>query len=162
MNGDLKDLNATFDTLRYEVTGKLLAPVDWSPIQEVDFESVPTEASAHETALYMEDTGWPTASLDDYVEYWDRQYYRFMREIPAEHQLLRIEACFQTTYGSHVRPEAILMQKVMDRRALGGLLSTTAVHDPETWPGFYMHGALELRDQWESKLLRAASWSPLS
>jgi hypothetical protein len=30
-----------------------------------------------------------------------------------------------------------------------------------TGPGSWMHEALELRDQWRSKLLRAAVWSPL-
>jgi hypothetical protein len=29
-------------------------------------------------------------------------------------------------------------------------------------PGTWMHEALELRDQWESKLLRTAAWSPFS
>jgi hypothetical protein len=28
-------------------------------------------------------------------------------------------------------------------------------------PGTWMHEALQLRDQWESKLLRTSSWSPL-
>jgi hypothetical protein len=27
-------------------------------------------------------------------------------------------------------------------------------------PGTWMHDALELRDQWQSRLLRAAAWSP--
>jgi hypothetical protein len=29
-------------------------------------------------------------------------------------------------------------------------------------PGNWMHDALEFRDQWRSKLLRTASWSPLN
>jgi len=28
-------------------------------------------------------------------------------------------------------------------------------------PGTFMHDALEVRDQWESRLLRTSSWSPL-
>jgi hypothetical protein len=28
-------------------------------------------------------------------------------------------------------------------------------------PGTWMHDALELRDRWESRLLRSARWSPL-
>ena len=44
--------------------------------------------------------------------------------------------------------------------ASSGLLS----HDfpPEhRRPGSYMYDALEFRDQWESRLLRTSSWSPL-
>ena len=29
-------------------------------------------------------------------------------------------------------------------------------------PGTWMHDALQLRDQWESKLLRSTRWSPLA
>jgi len=29
-------------------------------------------------------------------------------------------------------------------------------------PGTWMHDALGVRDQWESRLLRVASWSPLA
>ena len=28
-------------------------------------------------------------------------------------------------------------------------------------PGTWMHDALEVRDDWESRLLRSAAWSPL-
>jgi hypothetical protein len=28
-------------------------------------------------------------------------------------------------------------------------------------PGTFMHDALDVRDQWESRLLRTSSWSPL-
>jgi hypothetical protein len=28
-------------------------------------------------------------------------------------------------------------------------------------PGTWMHDALEVRDDWQSRLLRSASWSPL-
>src|ERR1700732_684127 len=34
--GDLSDLTARLDSYRYEVDGKLLAPVYWSVLQEVD------------------------------------------------------------------------------------------------------------------------------
>jgi len=32
-------------------------------------------------------------------------------------------------------------------------------HGPTTWPGTYMTKGLEIRDQWESKLLRTSTWS---
>jgi len=64
-------------------------------------------------------------------------------------------------HGSGIRPEAILMQKVMSFDTLGRLLTTAEEHDPTTWPGTYMAKGLEVRDQWESKLLRTSAWSPL-
>ena len=47
-----------------------------------------------------------------------------------------------------------------DMRALVRLL-TTDMPEEMARPGNWMHDALEFRDQWRSKLLRTASWSPL-
>jgi hypothetical protein len=109
----------------------------------------------------MQDTGWPDAPLDDYIELWDREYWHFMRQIPPDKKLLDIVACFQVAHGSGIRPEAILMQKIMNFSTLGNLLTSVEKHDPDTWPGSYMAKGLEVRDQWESKLLRTSTWSPL-
>lgn len=160
-SGDLAACLLRLDQCRYEVVGKLLQPVSWSPMQEIALEEVPVSGGEREPVLYMEDTGWPTAPLDDYIEYWDTDYYQVMKAQPRERQLLEIAGCFQTAFGSHLRPEAILLQRILDHRALGALLTSTQRYDPESWPGSYMHGALTLRDQWESRLLRSSVWSPL-
>jgi hypothetical protein len=78
----------------------------------------------------------------------------------AHSKLLKIEACFQTALGAGRRPEAILMQKVIDHGALLGLLETETPAAMKQ-PGTFMHDALQVRDQWESRLLRTSSWSPL-
>jgi hypothetical protein len=161
LQGDLSELHARLDANRYEVVGKLLTPVYWSALQELDLASVPTDGCEHDLSVYMEDTGWPDAPLDDYIELWDHDYWHFMRQIPPEKKLLDIQACFQVAHGSGIRPEAILMQKIMNFSTLGNLLTSVEVHDPTTWPGSYMAKGLELRDQWESKLLRTSKWSPL-
>jgi len=45
-----------------------IQPLPWSPLNEVDLASVPTDPSAeHELTLYMEDTGWPYVPIDDYT-----------------------------------------------------------------------------------------------
>ena len=159
--GDLSDLTSRLDAERYEVTGKLLTPVHWSPMQELDLAEVPTDGREHELSVYMQDTGWPDASLDDYIELWNHDYWHFMRQIPPERKLLDILACFQVAYGSGIRPEAILLQKVMNFSTLGHLLTSVEEYDPTKWPGTYMTKGLDLRDQWESKLLRTSSWSPI-
>jgi hypothetical protein len=161
VGGDLAALTTRLHTCRHEVEGKLLHPVYWSALQQVDLDSVPTDGRTHELSVYMQDTGWPDAPLDEYIELWDHDYWQIMRQTPPEKKLLDIQACFQVAFGSGIRPEAILMQKIMNFDTLGRLLTTAEEHDPTTWPGTYMAKGLEIRDQWESKLLRTSAWSPL-
>lgn len=159
--GPLREWSRAVGELRHHVDGKILVPVEWSPLQDVDLADVPVDGAEHDQSLYMEDTGWPTAALDDYVAFWDTDYFRMMRRTPADRRILDIQACFQVAYGTHRRPEAVLMQKIVDYRLLTNLITEPAEYDPSTWPGSYMHGALDYRDQWESKLLRTSRWSPL-
>ena len=88
--GDLRPWMRELDNLRHEVTGKLLLPVSWSPLQTVDLASVPTNGDTHPLSLFMEDTGWPYAPLDDYIRFWDDEYFQIMRSLPREHQILEI------------------------------------------------------------------------
>src|SRR5439155_13494737 len=46
--GDLQTQMRELDELRHDVRGKLLLPLYWSPLQEVDFGEVPTDGSEHE------------------------------------------------------------------------------------------------------------------
>ncbi|HLH27478.1 MAG TPA: hypothetical protein VKW77_01105 [Acidimicrobiales bacterium] len=159
--GDLRDLDRRTDACRYESEGKMLLPVAWSELQEVDLGEVPSDGREHEPTLYMQDTGWPDAPLEDYVNLWNDDYWAIMRRVPAEHRLLDVVACFEVAHGTGVRPEAMLMQKIVNLELLGRLLTETREYDPSTWPGSYMAKGLELRDQWESKLLRTSRWSPI-
>jgi hypothetical protein len=158
--GDLKAWMAELDRLRHDVSGKLLLPVEWSPLQELDLAAVPAHGEDHELTIYMEDTGWPHAALDDYIDFWGRVYWPMLRDQPADRRLLEIQATFQVAHGTHRRREAVLLQKVHNHQGLLHLLT----HDtaPEyKQPGRFMHDALAYRDQWESKLLRTSAWSPL-
>src|SRR5689334_13521984 len=68
-SGDLRSFAADVDGMRREVKGKLLLPVDWSPMGALDLATVPTDGREHEAALYMEDSAWPyEAKLDTYLE----------------------------------------------------------------------------------------------
>lgn len=157
--GDLQSWMRKLDELRYDVTGKLLVPVHWSPLQEVDLDAVPTDGRSHEPSLFMQDTGWPYSPLDDYIQAWHDIYYVPMQKAPEDRRLLDIQACFQVAHGTHHRNEAVLWQKIVNHQGLLGLL-TREVAEEHKQPGSYMHDALEYRDQWESQLLRTASWSP--
>ena len=159
-SGDLQKWMCELDELRRDVTGKMLMPVYWSPLQEVDLAAVPSDGREHEASLFMEDTGWPYSSLDDYIQMWDVDYYQILSQYPADRMLLDIQACFQVAHGTHQRREAILWQKIMNHDALLKLLAneTAAEHKGE---GSYMQKALEYRDDWQSRLLRTSQWSPL-
>lgn len=157
-DGDLRQWAREVDELRHGVVGKLMVPVSWSPMQELDLAAVPTGGVEHELSIYMEDTGWPHAPIDDYVAFWETHYYGPMREQASA--LLDIQAVFRTAFGTGRRKEAVLMQKVVNHQALLGLL-TTEVPQAMRRPGAFMHDALQYRDQWESKLLRTSAWSPL-
>ena len=50
------------------------------------------------------------------------------------------------------------------RAATDALLALMTFETPPEYraPGTWMHDALEVRDRWESRLLRTTGWSPLS
>jgi hypothetical protein len=74
--------------------------------------------------------------------------------------LLDIQACFQIAHGTHQRREAILWQKIVNHDALLHLLANETPAEYKG-PDGYMQKALEYRDDWQSRLLRTSSWSPL-
>jgi hypothetical protein len=158
--GDLSESVTKQDGLRHSVDAKLLLPVPWSDMQEVDLAVVPADGATHELSLYMEDTGWPSAPLGEYVEFWGRTYYPAIMGRPPGERLLDIQASFQVAHGAGHRPEAILMQKVVDHDRLLALLAHETAPQFRQ-PGTFMHDALAYRDQWVSRLLRTSSWSPL-
>lgn len=159
-SGDLQEWIRELDTLRHDVTGKMLLPVDWSPLQEMDLTTVPTDGATHALSLFMEDTGWPSAPLDDYIRMWDEIYYR---PYSVTSQILDIQACFQVAHGSHRRREAMLWQKISPANDYATLvrLLTADIGPEQRGPGTYMFDALKYRDQWRSRLLRTSAWSPL-
>ena len=159
--GELSAWAARTDQLRYESVSKLLLPVAWSPLGDLDLAAVPAVAADHEPTLFMEDTGWPSASLDDYVRFWGDEYHPLLaRQSPAT-RLLEIQACWVPAHGTGRRPEAILWQRIHNLDRLVELLSTEVAPERKA-AGTYMANALAYRDQWESRLLRTAAWSPRS
>jgi hypothetical protein len=161
--GDLEKLAVRLDELRRDVTAKLLVPLPWSLLQRVDLDAVPAAPGDHEPAVFMEDTVWPhEGRLEEYVERSGSHYAREMaRQREKGRALLEIQAAFRTAYGSGRRREIVLWQKVTRLDALGALVASEVPAKLEA-PGTWMHDALEIRDQWQSRLLRSARWSPWS
>jgi hypothetical protein len=158
--GDLRGWAADLDRLRHEVKGKLMLPVDWSPMCDIDLTTVPTDARTHEPALYMEDSAWPYESkLDTYLEK-ARTHYAPSLEEKSERSLLTLLGVFQAALGAPRRREVVLWQRVDFPDRLPALF-TRELPAQVKGRGTWMHDALEVRDDWESRLLRSAAWSPL-
>ena len=117
---------------------------------------VSASPAEHEPSLYMEDTGWPfEGKLDDYVRALGEWYEPMVRKSP----LIEVQAFLQPAAGAGPRREVVLVQKLKDHSQLLRLLT---YEEPESYPAdSWMTKALTLRDQWESRLLRTAPWSPL-
>jgi len=156
--GDLQKWMRDLDELRHDVEAKLLVPLPWSPRKDVKFDQVPADGREHELTLYMEDTMWPYE--DKFDEYIERCGEVYSKSLDRPNPLLTIEAAFQPALGSHLRREVALMQRIHDPQALLKLLQTEIPLE-HRGQGTWMHDALELRDQWTSRLLRTSAWSPL-
>jgi hypothetical protein len=159
--GDLREWAADVDRLRHDVTGKVLVPLPWSPLTDTDLAAVPVEDAHHGLSLYMEDTAWPhEGMLDDYLEAARSHYAPSLTEPGRGRGFLELQAVFQTAWGTGRRREVVLWQKVKDPSRITPLV-TSEVPDEHRAPGTWMHDALRVRDDWESRLLRTTSWSPL-
>lgn len=158
--GDLQAWMREVDTLRHDVVGKVLVPLHWSPVQAMDLDAVPADGRRHDLTLYMEDTMWPyPGRLQDYIDASGSVYSKSLGAGRSE-PFLTIELALQPAFATHVRGEVVLMQKIHDLDRLQWLLTNDM--PPEIrGPGTWMHEALAVRDQWESKLLRTSTWSPL-
>ncbi len=65
--GDLRSEAERLDALRHDVTSKILVPLPWSPLQEVDL-GPHSPTPGEKPALFMEDTVWPyEGRLEAYV-----------------------------------------------------------------------------------------------
>jgi len=162
-HGPLQELAVKLDAHRHDVEAKLLEPLPWSPLRDIELASVPATGADHELTLYMEDTVWPReGKLEEYVE---RSGAHYAREMAGHEQagraMLQVQAGFRTVFGSGRRREIVLWQKVVDPRLVLGLLTREVPAELQR-PGSWMHDALALRDQWQSRLLRTTRWSPLA
>lgn len=157
--GNMREWVGAVDRLRHDSVSSLLAPLPWSELQEMELSGVPAEPTAHEPVLFMEDTATPhEGRIHDYVEVAGRQYAPSLRR---RNPLLEMVAAWQPAFGAGRRREVVLWQRVVDNQALLRLFTTVLPAQMKA-PGTWMHDALEVRDQWTSRLLRTSEWSPLA
>lgn len=165
-HGDLRTWRADIDALRHEAASKVLAPTAFSPLTTLDLDAVPVVAAephGRDLPLYMEDTAWPhPGGLDAYLEGAGSLYIRTLAQAAKyDVDILELVAAFTPVYGSGPAREVVLWQRV-SRPELLGPLFRREVPPEHRGPGTWMHDALDLRDRWESRLLRVAPWSPLA
>ncbi len=157
--GDLQAWARRLDGLQHRSRGRVLAPLDWSPSIGT-LADIPTGPVDHEPTIYMEDTMWPfPGQLDEYVEA-AGAVYRPTIGAEGAHVGLSIQLAVQTMAGAGRHPEVTLLQRLPGLPPLLRLL-TEDLPAAVTGPGSWMQRALGLRDQWQSRLLRTAPWSPL-
>jgi hypothetical protein len=162
-DGPLRSWAHDVDQTRHTVHGKLLFTVPWAPPLVEDLDAVPTEPADHPLTLFMEDTAWPhDGMLDDYLEKARTHYAPSLVEsAKGGRAILELLTAFQTAWGTGRRSEVVLWQRIVENARLQRLLETEV--PPEyRGPGSWMHDALEVRDDWESRLLRTSRWSPLT
>lgn len=161
-HGDLAGWLARVDGMRHHCEAKILTPVSWSPRQEIDLSTVPISGEEHELSLFMEDTAWPyPGGLQAYLDAAGTLYDTTLaKSKEGGRSIIELEAAYQPVFGSHKTTEVILWQRVVNQKALLYLLAND-LPPTATAPGTWMHDALAVRDQWESRILRSTSWSPL-
>ena len=162
--GDLHDASRELDQLRHEVTGKIFTPASWAPIIPGDLGSVPADTKLdHEPTLFMEDTAWPyDGMLLDYLAKAEAQYAPSIAQSGASGTaIIELQTLLHTAWGTGQRAEVLLWQKIVDQDRLWNLFATELPPQAKA-PGTWMNDALEVRDDWRSRLLRTTRWSPLS
>ncbi|MEY2476436.1 MAG: hypothetical protein QOG87_1751 [Actinomycetota bacterium] len=163
--GDLQAWASEVDSYRHDATAKVLEPASFSPLVELDLSTVPTAPveRSGELALFMEDTAWPhPGHLDAYLERASSLYVETLqRAAAAGRGLLELVAVLVPAFGAGPEREVVLWQRLAQPQGLLPLLSREVPAEYQG-PGTWMREALEVRDRWESRLLRVAAWSPLT
>lgn len=154
--GDLRHWTRAVCAVRRDVTGKILIPTAWSPLQEVSLEPAPA-ASPGDPVLHLHDTGWPfPGKLEEYVDALGSIFLPLTRQS----RMISVEACFHVAPGTGRFHEVVLLQKILDQERFSRLL--TQWETPAAKENPWMREGLRFRDRWESKLLRTVSWSPFA
>jgi hypothetical protein len=161
-SGDLRSWVAEVDTMRHDVTAKVLCPVEWSPLQEVELANVPSTGDEHDPTLFMEDTAWPfDGMLLDYLGKAEAQYAPSIAQSGAAGTaIIELQTLLHTAWGTGQRAEVLLWQRITNYDRLWNLFSADLPQQAKA-PGTWMHDALDVRDDWRSRLLRTVRWSPL-
>ena len=91
--------------MRHACEAKIVTPVPWSPLQEIDLAAVPIDRrDPQELSLFMEDTAWPfPGGLQAYLG--QGRAPSTTHELSSQKEegtgMIELEAAFQPVYGTH-------------------------------------------------------------
>ena len=74
--------------------------------------------------------------------------------------MLEVQSFLHTAFGTGQRAEVVLWQRITNYDRLWNLFAADMPKEAKA-PGTWMNDALVVRDDWRSRLLRTARWSPL-
>ena len=142
---------------RRDVESKLLLPNPKSPLQEVDLNFAEAKSDDGMPSLYLHDTGWPYPGLmEEYIDALHTVLEPQMEEVKP--YVITAVAGWRTCPGTGRFHEAILLSKIHNWELFSFIIT---FGEPPPQPGEWMIEGLKYRDNWESKLLRTADWSPM-
>lgn len=157
---DLHDWYESAWKHRRKVDGKVMTPVEWSPIPKGPAKSVKAN---HPPTVYLHDVAFPYAGkVEQYIETLGHVYFPKLQG----RAMLSMELCLRVAPGAGDVHEVVLVQKVHDLDRFAGLLFKGDSGAPPKKPSLgkgeeWMEAGLKVRDQWDSRLFRTVSWSPL-
>jgi hypothetical protein len=158
--GDLRGWMADLDRTRYQLDAKLLTPLPWSPMQTVDFQSVPpAPPEPHELVLYVEDTVRPEQGRIEETFAAAGELYRGEDGGARPGRMSHLVGAFQPFWGAGQRREFVLLSRIDDKDALADYYAS-GENGASLWAS--MNAGDRLGDSWSSHVLRTSNWSPLA
>jgi len=160
---DLHDWYEMAWKFRRKVDGKVMTPVEWSPVPKPPRKNAKIE---HPPSVYLHDVAYPyPGHVERYIATLGKHYYPYL----GREQMLSMELCLRVAPGAGDVHEVVLVQRINDTAAFAELITKGEVTPvgPRPRPSRrrgatnWMEVGLTVRDQWLSQVFRTLPWSPL-
>lgn len=155
--GALADLVTELAEHRTEVTTRILRPLDYDPWTRARPE-IPDVPQDGEPVAYMHDFVPP--AIGQMGAYIDMMREKYMALTDKDLSGVVLRASWQTVSGGGPVPEMFNLSAIRDVDALVQLIAHEIPREFKAM-GTWMWEALATRDQWTTRLVRSARWSPM-
>lgn len=156
--GDLTSWVAELDSYRYESVSRVVTPMSWSPLRELPTDLADISENRQKT-FYWYTRGWPHLTQEEYMRFLYERWYKPDQGV-LDGGVAEVDAFFETVWGSGRKPEGIELAKIISIPKLQLLLQEDESMQMD-WRADYLQSGLEVRDKWDTTLLRTSPWSPL-
>ena len=156
--GDLTGTVSQLASLQTDVTTRLLKPLDYDPAK-LRLEDIPVSLTTKPAVSYMHDFVPPVIGQN--MAYVDMMRERYMALTETELSGVVLRYSWETVWGGGPVPEMFNLSEI---RSPNALLQLVGKEIPGEYKqiGSWMWDALGVRDRWTTRLLRSATWSPIS